>query len=81
MTEIGDNSGSRLRSLLERIERLEDDKGAIASDLKEVYAEAKADGYDTKALRKLVRLRAQDAAKREEEEAILALYIAAIGGL
>ncbi|MDE2356284.1 MAG: DUF2312 domain-containing protein [Alphaproteobacteria bacterium] len=71
----------RLRSLVERIERLEGDKAAIMTDLKEVFAEAKADGFDVKILRKVIRLRKQDTAKRQEEEALLDLYISAIGGL
>ena len=88
---IGDNSGDvgvfnvaasvKLRSLIERIERLEEDKAAVATDLKEVYAEAKGEGFDTKILRKVIRLRKADAAKRQEEEALIELYIAAIGGL
>jgi uncharacterized protein (UPF0335 family) len=71
----------KLKSLIERIERLEEDKAGIAGDLKEVYAEAKGEGFDTKIVRKVVRLRKQDAAKRQEEEALMDLYISAIGGL
>jgi uncharacterized protein (UPF0335 family) len=71
----------KLKSLIERIERLEEDKAAVAIDLKEVYAEAKGEGFDTKIIRKVVRLRAQDKAKRQEEEALIDLYISAIGGL
>ena len=71
----------RLKSFIERIERLEEDKAAVANDLKEVYAEAKGEGFDTKILRKVVRLRKQDTAKRQEEEALIDLYISAIGGL
>jgi len=71
----------KLRSFIERIERLEEDKAAVAGDLKEVYAEAKGEGFDTKILRKVVRLRKSDAAKRQEEEALIELYISAIGGL
>jgi uncharacterized protein (UPF0335 family) len=71
----------KLKSLIERIERLEEDKAAVAGDLKEVYAEAKGEGFDTKIIRKVVRLRAQDKAKRQEEEALIDLYITAIGGL
>ncbi|HWA63374.1 MAG TPA: DUF2312 domain-containing protein [Caulobacteraceae bacterium] len=70
----------KLKSIIERIERLEEDKAAVASDLKEVYAEAKGEGFDTKILRKVVRLRKQDTAKRQEEEALIDLYISAIGG-
>ncbi len=71
----------KLKSLIERIERLEEDKAAVATDLKEVYGEAKGEGFDTKIIRKVVRLRAQDKAKRQEEEALIDLYISAIGGL
>jgi len=71
----------KLKSLIERIERLEEDKGAVASDLKEVYAEAKGEGFDVKIVRKVVRLRKQDAAQRQEEETLIDLYIQAIGGL
>jgi uncharacterized protein (UPF0335 family) len=72
---------TRLRSIVERIERLEEDKAAVLCDIKEVFAEAKGDGYDVKTLRKVVRLRKQDKAKRLEEEALLDLYLSALGGL
>ena len=72
---------SQLKSIVERIERLEEDKAAVANDLKEVYAEAKGNGFDTKILRKVVRLRKQDKAKRQEEDALVDLYLSAIGGL
>jgi uncharacterized protein (UPF0335 family) len=74
-------SGGKLKSLVERIERLEEDKAAVAADLREVYAEAKGEGFDTKILRKVVRLRGQDKAKRDEEETLIDLYLSAIGGL
>jgi uncharacterized protein (UPF0335 family) len=69
----------RLKTVIERIERLEEDKAGIMADLKEVYAEAKGEGFDTKIIRKVVRLRKQDRAKRQEEDAILDLYLSAIG--
>lgn len=69
----------QLRSLIERIERLEEEKKAIAADIKEVYGEAKANGFDTKIMRKVVSLRKKDAAERSEEEAILDLYLSALG--
>lgn len=69
----------RLRSIVERLERLEDDKQAVMADQKEVFAEAKGDGYDVKTLRKVLRIRAQDKAKRQEEESILDLYLSALG--
>ena len=69
----------QLKSLVERIERLEEEKKAIAGDIKEVYAEAKGHGFDTKILRKIVSLRKKDENERQEEEAILELYMAALG--
>jgi uncharacterized protein (UPF0335 family) len=69
----------RLKTIIERIERLEEDKAAIAGDLKEVFAEAKGEGFDVKILRKVIRLRKQDKVKRQEEEALLDLYLSAIG--
>jgi uncharacterized protein (UPF0335 family) len=72
---------TQLKSIIERIERLEEDKAAVQTDLKEVYAEAKGNGFDTKILRKVVRLRKQDKAKRQEEDALVDLYLSAIGGL
>jgi uncharacterized protein (UPF0335 family) len=78
---LGATAQGKLKSLVERIERLEEDRAAVAGDLKEVYAEAKGEGFDTKIIRKVVRLRKADAAKRSEEEALIELYITAIGGL
>jgi len=78
---IDTTAQGKLKSLIERIERLEEDKAAVSTDLKEVYAEAKGEGVDTKIVRKVVRLRKQDKAKRQEEEALIDLYISAIGGL
>ena len=69
----------QLKSIIERIERLEVEKGEIAEQIKEVKAEAKGNGFDVKIINKVVRLRKQDRAKRQEEEAILDLYLAAIG--
>ena len=71
----------RLKSFIERIERLEEDKAAVSADLKEVYLETKGEGFDVKIVRKIVRLRKQDTAKRQEEEALIDLYLSAIGGL
>jgi uncharacterized protein (UPF0335 family) len=78
---LGATAQGKLKSLIERIERLEEDKAVVANDLKEVYAEAKGEGFDTKIIRKVIRLRKADAAKRSEEEALIELYITAIGGL
>ena len=72
---------TRLKTIIERIERLDEDKAAIMADMKEVYLEAKGEGFDVKIIRKVVRLRKQDTAKRQEEEALLDLYLSAIGGL
>lgn len=70
---------TQLKTILERIERLEEDKAAVMADLKEVYAEAKGNGFDVKIIRKVVRIRKQDRAKRQEEEALIDLYLSAIG--
>ena len=78
---LNSTAQSQLKAIIERIERLEEDKAAVATDLKEVYAEAKGNGFDTKILRKVVRLRKQDKAKRQEEDALVDLYLSAIGGL
>ena len=69
----------QLRSLVERIERLEEEKKTIAGDIKEVYAEAKGNGFDTKILRKVISLRKKEAAEREEEQSMLDLYLQALG--
>ena len=69
------------KAFVERIERLEEEKKVIADDIKDVYAEAKANGYDTKALRAVVRLRKQDTEERKEQEAILETYLQALGML
>ena len=72
---------TRLRTIIERVERLEVDKAAVMNDLKEVYLDAKGEGFDVKILRKIVRIRKMDKAKRDEEEALIDLYLSAIGGL
>ena len=69
----------QLRAFIERIERMEEEKAAIAADIKEIYAEAKGNGFDTKILRKIVMIRKQDANERMEQEAIRELYMAALG--
>jgi uncharacterized protein (UPF0335 family) len=78
---LSSTAQGKLKSLIERIERLEEDKAAVAADLKEVFGEAKSDGFDTKIMRKVIRLRKTDKAKRQEEEALIDLYLSAIGGL
>ncbi|HEY8190240.1 MAG TPA: DUF2312 domain-containing protein [Micavibrio sp.] len=70
---------ARLRSFIERIERLESEKSELAEDIKEIYGEAKANGYDPKIMRKIVRMRKMDVDKRREEEAITEVYKIAVG--
>lgn len=83
--ETGPDSSShgvavaQLRSVIERIERLEEEKKAIADDIRDVFAEAKANGFDIKALRAIVRMRKKEPTEREEEEAVLDLYKSALG--
>lgn len=72
-------AAGQLRAFIERVERLEEEKKTISDDIKEVYAEMKGNGFDTKAVRTLVRLRKKDQTERQEEEAILDLYKAALG--
>jgi uncharacterized protein (UPF0335 family) len=72
-------SNGQLKAIVDRIEKLEDDKAAIAGDIREVYAEAKANGFDAKILRKVIALRKKEAAAREEEQAMLEVYMAALG--
>jgi uncharacterized protein (UPF0335 family) len=72
-------AAGQLRAFIERIERLEEEKKTIADDIKEVFAEAKGTGFDTKAMRTIIRLRKKDQAERQEEETILDLYKAALG--
>jgi uncharacterized protein (UPF0335 family) len=71
----------QLKAFVERVERLEEEKKAIADDVRDVYAEAKANGFDVKALRTVVRLRKQDVNERKEQEAILETYLHALGML
>lgn len=72
-------AGEQLRAFIERIERMEEEKKAIADDIREIYAEAKGNGFDTKVLRQVVRIRKLDKAERMEQEAILDLYLHALG--
>ncbi len=74
-------AAGQLKSLVERIERLEEEKKAVAEQIKEVYAEAKANGFDAKTLRKVVGLRKRSTEERQEEEALLDLYLSALGML
>jgi uncharacterized protein (UPF0335 family) len=79
MSEIGGAATERLKSFVERIERLEEEKKALADDIKEVYSEAKSAGFDVKILRQLIRLRKMDPADRNEMEEILTIYMRAVG--
>lgn len=76
---LNSTAQTQLKSIIERIERLEEEKTEVMGQIKEVFAEAKGNGFDVKILRKVVRLRKQDRAKRQEEDAILDLYLHAIG--
>ena len=71
----------QLKSIVDRIERLEEEKKAIADDIKDIYAEAKANGFDTKVLRQVVSIRKQDMAERQEQDAVRDLYLHALGML
>lgn len=76
----GDNfGGEHLRQIVARIERLEEEKKAIAEDIKQVFAEAKAHGFDTKILRQVIRIRKMDTADRMEQETLIDLYLDALG--
>lgn len=78
MGNIGGISAQRLRSFVERVERLEEEKAALAGDIREVYAEAKGAGFDVKVLRQVVRLRKLDKADRQQQEALLETYMRAL---
>jgi uncharacterized protein (UPF0335 family) len=85
-TLVGDNSltpgaGPRIKEFVERAERIVDDINNAKADLRELYLEAKGQCFDVKTIRKIVKLRSQDSLKRQEEEAMLELYIDCIGGL
>lgn len=79
MTDVGGVGAEQLRSYIERIERLEEEKAALAGDIREVYAEAKGNGFDTKVMRQVVRLRKLDSSDRAEQEELLDLYKRALG--
>ncbi len=79
MADIGGIGAERLKSLIERIERLEDEKAALTADIREVYSEAKSSGFDPKVMRRLISLRRMESADREEQDALLDLYRQAVG--
>ena len=72
-------AADQLKAFIERIERLEEEKAGIAGDIREIFAEAKGNGFDTKAMRKIIALRKKDFSERQEEEAVLELYMNALG--
>lgn len=77
--DVGGVAGKRLKSFLERVERLETEKTALAEDIKEVYAEAKGTGFEPRIMRRIIKLRKMDVEKRREEDELMELYKAAIG--
>ena len=81
MAEGGDVAQDRLRSFIERIERLEEEKAALLADIKEVYAEAKGTGFDPKTMRKVISLRKMEDSDRQEAEFLLDTYLSALGML
>jgi len=81
MTGVGPNERARLQSIVDRIERLNEERAALAADIKDIYVEAKSAGYDVPALRVLIRERAMDQAKLADREAMLELYRNALGQL
>jgi uncharacterized protein (UPF0335 family) len=81
MPDIGGIAGERLRSFIERIERLEEEKRALSGDIKEVYAEAKGTGFDAKIMRQLIRIRRMDKDDYDEQETLLDVYKRALGML
>ena len=79
MAEAGGIAADRLRSFVERIERLEEEKAALAADIREVFSEAKGTGFDTKIMRQVIRLRKMESNDRDEQEHLLDLYKRALG--
>lgn len=74
-----ETTAKQLKAFIERVERLEEEKAALASDIREVFAEAKSVGFDTKAMRQIIRIRKKDESERQEEEAVLDTYMRALG--
>ena len=79
MTKTGGVAADQLRAFVERIERLEEEKKALNDDIKDVYTEAKGNGYDVKVMRQVIQLRKQDSNERQEAESLLDLYLHALG--
>ena len=80
-TRVGGVAVDQLKSIIGRVEKLEEEKAAIADDIKDVFAEAKGNGFDVKAIRQIIKLRKMDAQEREEEETVLDTYMRALGML
>lgn len=78
-TEVGGIAADRLRSIIERVERLEEEKKALSSDVKDIMAEAKSAGFDVKVIRQVIRIRKQEPAEVEEQETLMDLYRRALG--
>jgi uncharacterized protein (UPF0335 family) len=81
MSDVGGIAGERLKSFIERIERLEEEKRALAEDIKEVYSEAKGSGFDTRIMRQVIRIRRMDQDDLDEQETLLDVYKRALGML
>jgi uncharacterized protein (UPF0335 family) len=81
MPDVGGIAGDRLKSFIERIERLEEEKRALADDIKEVFAEAKGNGFDTKIMRQVIKLRRMDKDDLDEQDALIDVYKRALGML
>lgn len=79
MAKFGGIPADQLRSIIERIEKLEEEKAAIGADIREVFAEAKGNGFDTKALRQVIKLRKMEVSERQEQEMVLETYLRALG--
>jgi uncharacterized protein (UPF0335 family) len=79
MADVGGVAGERLRAFIQRIERLEEEKKTISDDIREVFAEAKSNGFDPKIMRQVLRLRKMESGDRQEQEALLETYLAALG--
>ena len=79
--KVGGRAVDQLKSIIARVEKLEEEKAAIADDIRDVFAEAKGNGFDVKAIRQIIKLRKMDAQEREEEETVLDTYMRALGML
>lgn len=77
--DVGGVSGGQLKSIVERIERLEEEKAGLAGDIRDIFAEAKANGFDIKVLRQVLKIRKMEKTEREEQEAVLDVYLQALG--